>query len=105
MVEFPGLDVIPNNSPSNAMYPLKELRCIVARCARFPTPELRGTVGVIGGMPEGSRRDQNPTSGDIRGFLGKGLKDIQEGDLVALIAGVYMPMIFGKRASHTAPKV
>jgi hypothetical protein len=36
---------------------------------------------------------QNPTSGDIRGFLGKGLKDIQGGDLVSLIAGVNMPMI------------
>jgi len=33
---------------------------------------------------------QNPTSGDIRGFLGKGLNDIQE---VALIAGVNMPKI------------
>ena len=39
---------------------------------------------------------QNPTSGDIRGFLGKGLNDIQE---VALIAGVNMPKINMEKGS------
>ena len=47
---------------------------------------------------------QNPTSGDIRGFLGKELKDIQEGDLVALIAAVNMPMIIWKKGSSYRSK-
>jgi hypothetical protein len=47
---------------------------------------------------------QNPTSGDIRGFLGKGLKDIQGGDLVSLIAGVNMPMIIWKKGTSYRSK-
>jgi hypothetical protein len=47
---------------------------------------------------------QNTTSSDIRGFLGKGPKDIQEGDLVALIAGVNIPMIIWKKGSSYRSK-
>ena len=47
---------------------------------------------------------QNPSSGDIRGFLGKGLKDIQKGDVVALIAGVNMPMIVWEKGSSYRSK-
>jgi hypothetical protein len=47
---------------------------------------------------------QNPTSGNIRGMLGKGLKDFQEGDVVALIAGVNMPMIIWKKGSSYRSK-
>jgi hypothetical protein len=39
-----------------------------------------------------------------RGLLGKGLKDIQEGDLVALIAGVGMPIIIRKGGSSYRSK-
>jgi hypothetical protein len=39
-----------------------------------------------------------------RGFLGKELKDIQEGDLVALVAGVNMPMIIWKKGSSYRSK-
>jgi hypothetical protein len=47
---------------------------------------------------------QNPTSGDIRRFLGKGLKVIQEGALVALIAGVNMPMVIWKTGNSFRSK-